>query len=224
LLARAVMLHPAGFAALDPKLLRSAPTDLADRALAAVAMAIGGASYAPRHERIVRLRLALAGGEPGRDPPGRTLGGCRFIAWRGRILVLREAAAAAGPVRLMPGTEAVWDRRFRVVLSVGAPGTTRIGYLGQAGVAELDRRTLAVPQHGLPRLVYPVLPAVWDATGLAAVPGLGYRRRGAGYLPQIVLRSVNCLAAAPFAVVWRSAHLMCSADKDGRGPLPIGVG
>jgi hypothetical protein len=99
-----------------------------------------------------------------------------------------------------------------------------VGYLGQARLAELDRRIPDRRRFALPRLVFPMLPAVWDATGLAAVPALGYRREGAAALPRIVLRPVNCLAGAPFAVVSPAAHLMSSADEDGRGPLPIEVG
>jgi tRNA(Ile)-lysidine synthase len=205
LLARAVMLHPAGFAALRPELFRSAPPDIAERALAALAATIGGRSYPPRQQRLVRLRQALFGAEPG--PPGCTLGGCRFVAWRGRILVLREAAAAAGPVALTPGAVLVWDRRFRVSLAPKAPGDALVGYLGCAGVAELNGRTPAL-RSSLPRLLYPILPAVWDGAGLAAVPALGYRRDGAGSVPQIILRPVNCLTAGPFAVVSRSARLM----------------
>jgi tRNA(Ile)-lysidine synthase len=206
LLARAAMLHPAGFAALDPLLLRRAPPDIAERALAALAAVIGGGSYPPRRRRLVRLRQALFGAEPG--VPGRTLGGCRFVAWRGRVLVLREAAAAEPPVPLSPGAAVVWDRRFRVSLAPEAPGDAVVGYLGQA--AERDGWTPEL-RSSLPRLVYPILPAVWDAVGLAAVPALGYRRDPAGPVPEILLRPGNCLTAGPFAVVSRSARLMSTA-------------
>jgi tRNA(Ile)-lysidine synthase len=224
LLARMVMLHPAGFAALDAPFLRSAAPALAERALAAVTQAIGGASYPPRTDRIVRLRLSLAGDAAGRVPRGRTLGGCRFVSWREHILVLREAAAAAGPIEMLPGTERVWDRRFRVALSAAAPQPVQVGYLGPDGVVALGGRRPALRRFGLPRLVYPLLPAVWDRAGLAAVPALDYRRDRRAWLPRVVLNPVNCLAAAPFAVVWPAALLMSSQDEDGRGPLPIGVG
>jgi tRNA(Ile)-lysidine synthase len=229
LLARAAMLHPAGFGALDPALLRAAPTRVADRALAALVRTIGGASYAPRRERLARLRSALAGEKPdaaGRVPgymAGRTLAGCRFVAWRDRVLILREAAAAADPVRLTPGSELLWDRRFRLALAADATEAFLVGYLRSAGVAELDRRTPAARQPGLPRLLYPLLPAVWDRAGLAAVPALGYQRGGIGRLPDIILRPVNCLAGGRFVVVSRPAHLMCSIAEDARGPSPIGV-
>jgi tRNA(Ile)-lysidine synthase len=212
LLARAAMLHPAGFAALDPTLLQAAPAELAERALAALSLAIGGAAYPPRHARLARLRAALLDGDVA-NTPGRTLGGCRFVGWRGRLLVLREAGTMAGPMSLQPGTARFWDRRFRVALAAEATRDLVIGYLGRAGISELGRRMVDPPRSQLPRLVYPVLPAVWNAAGLAAVPALGWRHDGVGPLPQIVLRPVNCLSTAPFTVVSRLAHPMCSEDK-----------
>jgi tRNA(Ile)-lysidine synthase len=109
---------------------------------------------------------------------------------------------------LTPGAAHCWDRRFRVSLAPEAPGRALVGYLGQAGLAELDGRTLELRRSSLPRLLYPILPAVWDGAGLVAVPALGYLRPGAGPVPQIVLRPVNCLTPGPFAVVSRSARLM----------------
>ena len=209
LLARAAMLHPAGFAALDPELLRRAPPDTAERALAAVVVTIGGGAYPPRRPRLVRLRRALFGAEPGRS--GHTLGGCRYAVWRGHILVLREAAAAAGPVTLAPGAALAWDRRFRISLAPDAPGAALVGYLRREGVAELDRGAPELRRSRLPRLIYPLLPAVWDRAGLAAVPALGYRRDDAEAMPEIVLRPANCLTAGPFAVVSRSPRLMSTA-------------
>ena len=55
--------------------------------------------------------------------------------------------------------------------------------------------------RSLPRLVYPVLPAVWDERGLAAVPHLGYRRAGVATLPRLSFRPANPLARAGFTVV-----------------------
>jgi hypothetical protein len=54
---------------------------------------------------------------------------------------------------------------------------------------------------GLPRLAHPVLPALWDETGLIAVPHLGYFRAGATDLPRIAFHPVNRLSHAGFTVV-----------------------
>src|SRR6266702_2999223 len=121
----------------------------------------------------------LPSGCSGASPPvsarrdrARTLGGCRFVPWRGRLLVLREPAAASAPVRLEPGAHLVWDRRFAVDLAASAPSGFWLGYLGQRGAAAGRR-----PDRGtadLPRLVHAVLPSLWDEASLAAVPHLGY--------------------------------------------------
>lgn len=193
LLAKAVALHPAGFAVLDAGLAAAAPPAAAP-ALAAVVATIGGSRYPLRRARVARLLAALAGGAR-----GYTLGGCRFVRWRDGILVLRELARAAGPVRLMPGTGCLWDRRFAVMLPQTASGPVEISYLGPAGVRELNRRLGRRPLP-LPRLIHPVLPAARDDRGLACVPALGYRRAGAP-APIFLFKPVNPLTTAGFTVV-----------------------
>jgi len=196
LLAEKVVLHPAGFAVLDPDLTR-ASSDIAERALQVLLAAIGGKPYPARRERLARLRGILA--EGGRR--GHTLGGCRFVHWRRRFLVLRELAGGAGPVRLTPGMRLLWDRRFGVALPVTAPGAVTVGYLGHSGVVALNRQQPEQPRGGLPRLLYPILPAVWDAEGIAAVPHLGYRRRRDAAVPEFSFRPVHPLTRAGFTVV-----------------------
>ena len=196
LLAETVVLHPAGFAVLDPA-LALAPSEIADRALQAIVAAIGGKRYPARRERVARLRDMLAGGAR----RGHTLGGCRFVHWRHRILVFRELAGAAGPVRLTPGTSVLWDRRFGVALPATATGAVTVGYLRRSGVVALNRQRPKPPRCGLPRLIYPILPAVWDNEGIAAVPHLGYRREGDAALPEFRFRPIKPLTRAGFTVV-----------------------
>jgi tRNA(Ile)-lysidine synthase len=202
LLARAAAVHPAGFAVLDPAMLWSAPADLAERALSALVFGLGGADYPPRRRAVARLLRVLAGEARG----GHVLGGYRFVGWRGRTLVLREIAAAAGPARLAPGAAVLWDRRFEVALRATTPALTApavtVGYLGRDGVVELRRQPAANRGCGLlPALIHPILPALWDETGLAAVPSLGYRREEANMLPSLDFRPVNSMSYASFAVV-----------------------
>ena len=197
LLACAVRLHAAGFAVLDPSAIDGAEDETAERLLGCVARCIGGAHYPLRRARIARLRAGLAD----RPEQARTLGGCRFLPWRGRILVLRELAAAAPPARIEPGARITWDRRFTVELSRTAQGAATLGYLGQAGAIGRARRSATAGRGDLPRLVHPVLPAIWDDAGLVAVPHLGYRRAGAPDLPMLAFRPVNPLSDAGFTVV-----------------------
>ena len=75
LLARAVALHPAGFAVLDRAALLSAPPDVAERALSALVMALGGGRYPPRRRAVAHLLRVLGGEARG----GYVLGGCQFV-------------------------------------------------------------------------------------------------------------------------------------------------
>lgn len=192
LLAQAVSLHPGGFATLDAAALAGIAPELAERLLGRLAASVGAARYPARRVRLARLRRGLVE-HPER---ARTLGGCRFVSWRGRILVLRELAAAEAPARIEPGANVLWDRRFRAGLPADAAAGLTLSYLGQGG-AVLPERC----RGGVPRLVYPVLPAWWDEAGLAAVPHLFYCRRGLGALPSISFRPANPLAPARFTVV-----------------------
>ena len=94
----------------------------------------------------------------------------------------------------------LWDGRFQISAPATAP-LVWVRYLGSDGVAELHRCTAELPARGLPPLVHPVLASLWDPTGLAAVPALGFRRPGVTALPQPVFALVNCLSRARFAVV-----------------------
>jgi tRNA(Ile)-lysidine synthase len=197
LLVRYVSLHPAGFALLDPAMMSETSSEMAERLLSAVTAAIGGASYPPRRERITRLREALGGAAR----RGHTLGGCRFIRWRERILVTRELARAAAPLRLRPGERMIWDRRFEIVTPQTDRGRFTIGYLGLAEAPRLDRHTPELRRARLPRLLLSVIPAVWDEEGIAGVPHLGFVREGIADVPQVVFRPVTPLTQASFAVV-----------------------
>ena len=193
LIARAVWLHPAGFGVLDPAALAAADPDTGARLLSRVVLCLGGVRYPPRAARLARLRAALA------QPPwrARTLGGCRFVPWRGRLLVLRELAAAEAPIALEPGGDLRWDRGFAVRLPPNAVRGFTLGYLGQyAGVR---------PERGfgrvLPPLVHAVLPVFWDAEGIASAPHLGYARSGLPVLPLLLFRPGRPLTQPGFTVV-----------------------
>lgn len=192
LLANAVALHPAGFAALDPAGLSDAEPELAERLLGRLAACIGVSRYPPRRVRLAGLRAGIV------EQPERalTLGGCRFVPWRGQVLVLREAVAAEPPRSLAPGTAVLWDRRFAVVSPATAANGLTLGYLGQYRGPGIER-----DDDLLPRLVHPVLPALWDDRGLAAIPHLGWRRHGVAALPTLQFCAATPLTRASFTVV-----------------------
>jgi tRNA(Ile)-lysidine synthase len=195
LLTRAVSLHPAGFAVLEAGLIAHAG-ELGDRALDRVIAVLGGAAYPVRRERLQRLRESLAAAQR----RARTLGGCRFVVWRGRVLVLREVARTAPSLVLTPGMSALWDHRFFASLPANAPRAIAIGALGAEGVAALGRNSID-PDNPLPRLIYPTLPAIWDEAELVAVPHLSWYRVTAGRLPELVFKPATSLFGAGFTVV-----------------------
>jgi tRNA(Ile)-lysidine synthase len=195
LLARAVALHPAGFAQIDPGVLLAASPGEAERALSLLVSALGGRPYPPRRRSAGRLVETLAGSVPG----GHVLSGFRFVPWRGNILALRELAAASRSARLAPGKVLLWDRRFEVFLPETACALD-LHYLGRDGAAELHRLSPGLAAR-LPPLTHPVLLGFWDERGLVAVPSLGYRRDERMSPPKVALRPVNCLSSASFAVV-----------------------
>jgi tRNA(Ile)-lysidine synthase len=197
LLAASVSLHPGGFAVLDPAAIGRVEAELAERLLGRVAACIGGAPYPLRQERVARLRAGLLQ-QPER---AHTLGGCRFVPWRGHLLVIRELSGAAPPVRLSPGAALAWDRRFAVVTPPSAMPGLVLGYLGQSEISGGERLPATRRQSELPRLIHAVLPAVWDEAGVVAAPCLGYSRAGARALPMIAFHPLNPLSRAGFTVV-----------------------
>jgi tRNA(Ile)-lysidine synthase len=173
-LARAAALDVAGYAWLDPAPLLSADADIGERALARVLLAVGGGGYAPRLERLRRLYGRLAKGL-GR---GATLGGCRILPRRNRLLIVREPAAAPSvPVR--PGEKLRWDSRFDIAVSRRAgraAGALVLAPLGEAGWDALSRASGGARSGIVPAAAGAGLPALSDRRGLLSVPHLGYGR------------------------------------------------
>jgi tRNA(Ile)-lysidine synthase len=205
ILGASVAVYPEGWARLDPASWRTAPRDLARRALARLVLAIGAANYAPRGERLDRLLEAiLAGTLAG----GRTLGGCRFVPHRGTILVVRETAAAGGRLAIDgPGTY-LWDRRFAITLAGQGPracGDYVLARLGADGWREVAAAAPEIRRAPIPAPVRPSLPTLLDLEGVRAVPHLMYGRRGADpdsvAIVSAMFRPRQALAGPGFAVI-----------------------
>jgi tRNA(Ile)-lysidine synthase len=189
LLLDAVVLDPAGFALVDLAPLARAAPEIRLRTLAALIMTIGGEPYAPRFERLERLAEAIFGI---RLAGGRTLGGCRILQHRDRLLILRELAATAPPAPLPDVGALLWDNRFLVE---GGAGGLEIGALGRDGVAALRAIAPDLAASHLPRSAWPTLPVLRRDGTLVAVPHLGWRRSG---------------SAGDVALRWRPARSICA--------------
>ena len=165
LAARAVAIHPAGFARLDPRMLAQGSEETVLRVLARSLMAVAGAAYPPRLENLETLARALTA--PGFR--GRTLHGCRVLPQGLGLLICCESAAVAGKIPLPAGAWVRWDGRFAVRARAGSG--LSVGALGEAGWVSIMRAGAALP--GIPRPAALTLPAIWAGKRLVAVPCLG---------------------------------------------------
>jgi tRNA(Ile)-lysidine synthase len=199
LLARTAMLHPAGFAVLDPGLLLEAPEETALKALAAVLTTVSGADYPPRRDRLERLFRSLPAGLAG----GRTLQGCVILPHRGGLLIARELAATAPPAFAHKNAITHWDGRFALALGdVAHP--LWIGALG-GDLRSIRRDVPTAVLAAIPPAARATLPALRDAKGVVAVPALRYFAgwlREAGTTPfRMVFRPTRPAADAGFRIV-----------------------
>ena len=149
-LAARARIHAEGYAVL-------APGPIAPQALSALIRTVGGALFPVAGASVAALA---------RNPGPATLGGVRLLP-AGRLgpglLIVREAAAVAGPVDAGDGV--IWDGRFRLCLDHGwqpamLAGMT-VGALGKDAARLRDRSDL-------------------PAAVLVALPALRRRCRGGG--------------------------------------------
>ena len=175
-LAAMARIDPAGFVTWPRTALAEAPPEIARRALQQALAAIGGGAYLPRSARLDRLLEALLAA-PG--VPGRTLAGCRILAWGDDLLICREVAAIAPPLRLAPNVWHHWDQRFAVRWTMRRPtgGDAGPQPIVRALGAEGWRTCKALGSGGdvrnLPAATRAGLASVWQGERLVAVAGLG---------------------------------------------------
>ncbi|TCT13361.1 tRNA(Ile)-lysidine synthase [Tepidamorphus gemmatus] len=162
-----VSVDRAGFCRIVVDRLGAAPEEIALRVLARLVMAIGGADYPPRLDRLERLHGWLAAGGAQR---GATLAGCRFVRAGAHVLVMREEGRTGLPeVALGQAAALVWDRRFRIAASSCPVPVTSVLVkpLGRAGLAVLKAEGLMRP---IPALAARTTPALYDGERLVAAP------------------------------------------------------
>ncbi|PWC52184.1 cell cycle protein [Azospirillum sp. TSA6c] len=167
LLAEAATVHPEGWITLAPAPLRSAPLEIALRAVGAALAAVGGSAHPVRDEALERLLDGLAEGQ------GGTLGGCVVRKRRGVVMVAREPVAVTERLVVAPGEAIRWDGRFDLRVSSSHSGPVTVAALGAGGWREWAGRQ--VPER-LPDLPVPVresLPSLWLDADLLGVPMIG---------------------------------------------------
>lgn len=169
--ARAVAVHPAGFAILDPALLGAIDREVAVRLLANLVTSIGGRVYAPRGQRLNRLAdKVMEDGLGG----GATLGGCILQpCGAGLVRIARELAAIDGPRQVIGDGDIVqtleWDGRFQVSFpAADASGTafegeTRIGAVGHFIASGVPEHADSPRYEALPHTVRMALPSICRA-------------------------------------------------------------
>jgi tRNA(Ile)-lysidine synthase len=202
-LAQVATLHPEGWVSLDLAQLRAAPQDTARRAVLRAVMAVGGLAYPPRGDRLARLLGDMLG--PDGETRGRTLGGCVVRVSRGRLLVLREAAAIGEDVLIDASGRHLWDDRFAVSTRGSVPPGARISALGKAGWSALVAVDKSLKSLAIPEAARIALPALWDLDGVLEVYHLLYRRKGADpdsvRVVSAVFRPRQVIAGAGFAAL-----------------------
>lgn len=171
-LARFAAVYPGGYIELDAGALRAAPPEIGLRALARCLRCVSGRSFAARGERLARLFGEL---RRGGLKTAKTLGGCRVVPAGGKILVCGEARAQLLASSEL-GSDALWDRRFRVAVPGAKGRSLSLGPLGSQGWSQFVRLQPGLRRHPIPYLARLALPALWRRGRVAAVPHLGFRR------------------------------------------------
>jgi tRNA(Ile)-lysidine synthase len=176
---------------LDVAALLAAPAEIALRAIERVLTAASGAVYGPRFEALERVHARLCSG-PWRDS---TLHGCALNREGGALVIRREPAQMAADARLVAGSPAIWDGRFRLSLASNK-------HVIEYRVAAARTRELPVtlreysPWTRIPVRVRQTLPALYDSAGLAAVPHAKFYRSDADYLSD----ALEVVATAPLNI------------------------
>lgn len=170
LVSRHCSLHLGGFVAIELAPLAQAPREIRRRSIERAIKVVGGLSYPPRAEIVGELCERIAQAEAVEN----TLGGCRIVSRKGRLIIAREFGRMAESCpRVVDGM--VWDGRLSVRLAAGEAEAT----LGAIGAGDWPRlRRIAGPARIIPAFIGRTLPAVRRHDEIIAVPYLGYGHGG----------------------------------------------
>ncbi len=157
--------HAGAYASCDGALFADAPEEIRVRLIARILAMFGGASPPAQLAEIERLVRALTT----QTSVQVTLGGCEVRACRREIRVFRERGRAdLPPIRLEPGEQATWDRRFVIRLATSSP-PVMVQPLDRASLVRLRQTSLRTLP---PYRAAATLPAVWSGEDLLVIGGL----------------------------------------------------
>ena len=149
--------------------LITAPEEIGLRALARTLTAASGGDFGPRFESLSGLYGRLTTG-PWSDA---SLHGCLVSRDGEDVLITREAAAVTDETTLVPGVTCIWDGRFRLALKAPLGTAFTVARLPEQA---FSKDTVLEGYLRLTRVLRGTIPALYDSTGVAAVPHVGYVR------------------------------------------------
>jgi tRNA(Ile)-lysidine synthase len=166
LLTQAASVDDLAIMRLDADEFFAAPAEVRSRALVRILLALGGAQYPPRRERLIALMAAMSSSDGASRK--RCLGGVVFERHGGDLTFYRETGRDGLPViALTRGFDGRWDHRFEVRVRETLPAGATLGPLGEAGRREIGWK------GGIADAVA-ALPALRCGGQIRAVPPLGW--------------------------------------------------
>jgi tRNA(Ile)-lysidine synthase len=171
--AGAVEVDACGIIAIDRTRLRQAGEEIALRVLQAAIGAAGGCAEPVPLSGLEAIAAPLCGsGVSG----GWTLARALITADEASVTVEREPGRRPLPeLTVLPGTSVLWDGRFRASVAPDfSGGPVQVRALGKAALRDLRRHGAVAA--GLPPRAAAMVPSVWQAGELIAVPPLRHWR------------------------------------------------
>ena len=190
-LEKHVVFDEFGTASFEVSSLEDAPEEIILRSLAGIIRQVSGNAYVPRFEKLSRLYEALKTGIEDKvdgltaiGHKGSTLLGTCIFPNADRITICRETVHIQDEYIVSDSDSVIWDGRFKLGFSPNAASPCSfkekliIKPLRKEGWSEILQKCPAFRNDKvvaqIPYQVKLSLPAIFDASGLRAVPHLGY--------------------------------------------------
>ncbi len=167
-------LEPEGYAVIDRNAVFGLPEEVSLRCLTKLVHLIGGKAKIPSMQKMENLYEQLKSNQA----EDTSVAGCVIRQIRNTLLIAREVRSRMQVTeQIAPGSEVLWDNRFRIGLSSGAPDSICIRFLTKQGYLTLPEKFKEAPArddfHFSPS-VRASLPSFWIHDRLIAVPHLNY--------------------------------------------------